>query len=162
ASLSVLSGSGCGASALLPAGSVVVMACSTSSRFGGITVRIGIGDTKPRQYSRFKTLHHRRVGLGLMVVADQMQKTLYNQVDNMVIERQPLIGRFAANRLFREHNVTENQSAAIRGARLCGRKGEDVGRFVLAAKHPVEHTDMRVVGEDERDLVLRLEVGPGQ
>src|SRR5262245_21080905 len=82
-SVPVLSGSGWGASALLPAGSVVVMASSASPLS---VLGIGVRDIKPLQYSRFKTFHHCRLGLIFMVMPHQMQKTMYDQMDQMIIK----------------------------------------------------------------------------
>src|ERR1700680_4276126 len=123
-SAAAVSGSGCGSSAWLPAGSVFVICSSLAA----VAVRLRVGETNKSQYSRFKTLHYDRFRFGIVAVAKEMKESMHDKMGKVILERQPLIACFAFHRLPRENDVAEERTEIGPGS--CGREGEDVGCFV--------------------------------
>ena len=118
-------------------------------RFG-----VRVGDPEPAQYSRFKPLHYSRFVVGFVVVADKVQKSMNNQMGEVVGKVQPQRRRFGRNGFPGHDDVAEERPEAA-GDKRRGGKGQDIGGPVLATILPVERADTGVVGEDQGDLGVR-------
>ncbi len=114
-------------------------------------LRVGIGDPEPAQYGRFQPFHHGRLIVGLVVVADKVQKSMNNQMGEMIGKVQPLAPGFFGNG-FPGHDDIAERRAQPAGNEGSGRKRQDIGGFVVAAILPVQHPHTRIIGEDEGDL----------
>ncbi len=73
---------------------------------------------KPVQYSGFQALHHSRLVVILVIIAEKMQKTVNNQMGKVVGHRQaPAVG-LAPQRSRGQHDIAERrpETAGISGA----------------------------------------------
>ena len=81
-------------------------------------------------------IHAPFVGLGVMVVAHEVQQPVRQQEAHLVEERPAAAARLAGGRVERDDDVTE--PAALRAWRLVERKREHIRRAILAAVLLVE------------------------
>src|SRR3954447_23632421 len=73
-----------------------------------LPVRIGVGNAKLRQNLGLETLHGFGVVVVLVIVADQMQKTVHRQMAEMMIERFLLVIGFLARGLIGDGDIAEH------------------------------------------------------
>ena len=71
--------------------------------------------------------------VGLVIVAEQMQEAMDDEMRDMVLQRLAFQFRLARHRLGGQHDVAEHRRQRSAGFDRKGRKGQDVGRLVLAA-----------------------------
>ena len=91
------------------------------------------------------------VGVGLMVVAEQMERAVDDEMRRMLVDAHAFLGRFACAHAMGQDDVAEHDRGAIvvrllELVRLGHREGQDVGRLVLAAPMGVQPADLIVAG----------------
>src|SRR5581483_1936005 len=118
-----------------PPGSSLLRGAAPPVALAGIRIRYA----QPPQYSGFQPLHRNSFAFDFVVVAEQMQKAVYYQMDNVVRERDLLLARLGCHGLLREHDIAEERPIFLAGRRRG--EGENVGRPVLAAVAPIEGAD---------------------
>ncbi len=107
--------------------------------------------------------HHALFVSGLMVVADEVQKTMRQELANFALERATTARRLTARRLDAHDDIA--QQFAPRIARipdgmpahrlaLAHRESKNVRRLVAVSKDSIELVDLFVVGQCHRELRL--------
>ncbi len=84
-----------------------------------------------------------------MIVADEVQETMYRKMGEMMRERLALGAGLTRDGLIGEHDVAEMRRL-VRGS--LARKRQHVGGGVDAAPQPVELTDRRIIGQNDSKL----------
>ena len=94
-----------------------------------------------------------RLGLGggLVIIADQMQKAMYDHMRRVIGQAFVLLPRLARDGLEGDHYVAEQRLCRQRAG---GREGEDIGRLVLPAPRRVEPAYLGVVAKDDAQLAV--------
>src|SRR5215467_6766568 len=110
---------------------------------------VGVRDPQPRQDRDLQSLHGGGLSVGLVIVAAQMQKAMYRQMDQMMSKRLVLGCSFARQRLIGDDDVAEE---TLRLRLPPSRKGQHVGRLVLAPPAPVEPANGRIIGKHNSNL----------
>ena len=108
-----------------------------------------VGRPEPRQNPCLERLHALRLCVRLVIVADQMQKSMGDEMAIVVGERHAELLGLARERLEGERDVAERRRRPRRRSRVGRRKGEHVGRLVDAAPARVERAQRGIVGEAE-------------
>ena len=65
-----------------------------------------------------QSLHHHRLAIALMIVGKKMEKTVHDEMLNVVRAGNVLLARFSAHRLGGEHDVAEKRCLAGSAPRL--------------------------------------------
>src|SRR3954470_7559214 len=69
---------------------------------------IGIGDAERAENLALQVFHGLRLGLALVIVADQMQEAVDREMAEMMLERLLLVIRLASRRLVGDRNIAEH------------------------------------------------------
>ena len=104
-----------------------------------------------------------------MIIAEQVERTVHHQVSGMLVDRNAFLFGFRDANAAGQDDVAEHQLGARRSSRLelvtlGHRKGQDIGRLVLAAPFGVQRMDFLVAGEADRQFHVALaltQVGKG-
>ena len=80
-----------------------------------------------------------------VVVAAEVEQTVQNQLGHFFVELQPVFRRLSARSINRDCDVTE-----VRFVRVVSRERQHIGRFIDAAKLPVELANSLVGNESNR------------
>ena len=91
--------------------------------------------------------------VGLVIVAEEMQKAMHREMGEMMQERLAFVARIRAPASHRRSTMSPSNAAGPVARR--GRKRQHIGRLVVAAPVAVERADRRVVGEQDADLAVR-------
>ena len=121
----------------------VLVSLATGVLFG----RVGVGHAEAGQDSSLQTFHDQRLGGVLVVEAVKVQHAMHDQVPQMVGERLSLRRRLG-------HADLTGQGDVARVA-LCARtsrKGQHIGRLVLATEACVQRPDRRIVRQQNGDV----------
>src|ERR1700730_14590588 len=110
---------------------------------------IRIRDVEVPQDFTLGLLHNLRVGVFVVIVSDEVQKTMHRQMGKMMRERLALGTGFASDGLVGQDDVAEVRRF-VRG--FFARKRQYVGGGVDAAPKPVELTDRRIIGQNDSKL----------
>src|SRR5713226_9253152 len=121
----------------------------------GISIRIGIGNAELRQDLLLERFHRFGVVVFLVIVTDQVQKTMDRQMAEMMIERLLFVISFLPGGFIGDGDVAEHARRIVRAA-WAGlpqrRKRQHVGRLVDAAPIAVQGANSGVVGQHDRNL----------
>ena len=90
-----------------------------------------------------------------MVVAQQVEHTVDQQAQQLVVERAAPSARLTRSGVDRDHHVAEHGPAALDVWTLEQRVGEDVGGTAPAAVALVQLGDRRIVHQCQRELRVR-------
>src|SRR5690606_11821452 len=90
------------------------------------TLPVGVGPAELGEPVRLQRLHGRRLLVGLVVAARQVQRTVNHHAGPMRVQRLGLLGGLGLHHLPTNHQVTEQRQAEL--GRQLGREGEHVGR----------------------------------
>ena len=109
-----------------------------------ITRGIRVGQVQALHDLAFEPFHFFGLNIGLMIVPDEMQKTMHRKVREMMQEDAVLIVAFTFKRLVGDNDVAEQ--GCVPGGRLAGRrKRQHVGRLVDPTLFAVEVANRRIV-----------------
>ena len=120
---------------------------------------IGIRHREIMQDRVLGRLHAARLGVVSVIIAQKMQKAVYHQMGEMVIERFALAAGLALDGLVGEHDVAQmiaNQRAAESLVQLVAgifrRKGQNIRRRIDPAPIAVESAHRSIVGQNNGKL----------
>ena len=100
------------------------------------------------------------LGIGFVVVADEMQEAVQDEMADMMVQRPNFVGRLPRHRFKGQNDIAQQRRKAVASFKRKGREGKDIGRRVLAAPLGVQGFDCGVVGENQAQLAWtrRLEL----
>ena len=90
----------------------------------------------------------------LMIVADEVEKTMHREMGEMMKKNPVLVGAFALERLVGNDDIAEQFSGDGAG-RMRRRKRQHVGRLVDAAPLAIERTNRLIVGQHDTHFAVR-------
>ena len=90
-----------------------------------------------------------------MIMAHQVQKPVYPQMDKVVIEGFPVAHGFGTDRLESDSDLAGGKAALAISLALAAWKGQDVGWLVLAPEPPVQAGDPAIIAEQPANIQVR-------
>src|ERR1051325_10023180 len=121
---------------------------------------IGVGHVHGPHDTAYQAFHFLGLGIGLMIVADEMQKAMHREVSEMMQEIAIRVRAFARQSLIGDDDVADKCAARVLSGVLSrvlgGGKGQHVGRLVDLAPGAVEHADCSIAGQQHADFALDL------
>jgi hypothetical protein len=114
--------------------------------------RIGVGKAKARYDLCFARFHRFGVALVLVVETEKMQDAVHDEMRQMRVRPLALVRGFAIERLAGERNVAVKARAVL--GFIVRRKGEHVGRIVLASISAVQLVNSGIVCKENADFAL--------
>src|SRR5437868_13662320 len=123
----------------------------------GIAIPVRIGNTELGQDLLLEGFHRFGVVVLVVIVADQVQETMYRKMAEMMLERLLFVIGFLAHRLIGDRDVAEHARCIAGSARAGGlqrRERQHIGRLVDAAPGQVERANAGVVGQHDRQFGL--------
>src|SRR3954454_10688766 len=82
-----------------------------------VLMGVGVGDAERAENVALQVFHRFRLGLALMVVADQMQEAVHGEMAEMMVERLLLVVRLASRRLIGDRDIAEHARRIVGGWR---------------------------------------------
>ena len=96
-------------------------------------------------------LHDPGFGIVKMVKTEQVQETMHDQMQQVIIQRLAIGMSFARDRFKSHRNVSQHGCLSKSGLGRGG-KGQDIGGLVLLSPIPVERLHHGVIREQDTDL----------
>src|SRR5580704_7407707 len=134
--------------AVLAAGVVLSFAMRAPILLSFAPFNVRVGDTEPAQHAHFASLHALRVALALVIIAHEVQQTVYHHVGPVRPYVLFLRSRFGAQHSRTDHQVAEH--TAIAGGNWRRRKRQNVGGFVAPPIAGVEGTTAPLADQQDR------------
>ena len=94
------------------------------------------------------------LGIGLVVVADEVKIAMHREMREMMQEVAVFIGAFPRQRFVGDDDVAENAGVAF-GHGFRRGKRQHVGRLVDAAPFAVQHAHRRIIGQQDTHFAAR-------